>query len=242
LAAIHTTFEKHRHQGFTLTRIQSDFCLRHLEIFLDNSRIRKYKAKKTIIHLGDYSESLFYILSGSVTVATEDSDGREIILAYLNPGDFAGEMGLFETNPRSARIRAKTNCELGELSYKKFLKLSENHPELLFAVARQLAKQLASTSTKVRDLAFMDVSGRVAGALINLCQQPDAHPMVDCTIIRSTRQEIAKLIGCSREMVGRVLKQFDEANYISLRGKKILVYKGCLQLIKSGKSKSQRTS
>jgi CRP/FNR family cyclic AMP-dependent transcriptional regulator len=151
-------------------------------------------------------------------------------------------MGLFETNPRSARIRAKTNCELGELSYKKFLKLSENHPELLFAVARQLAKQLASTSTKVRDLAFMDVSGRVAGALINLCQQPDAHPMVDCTIIRSTRQEIAKLIGCSREMVGRVLKQFDEANYISLRGKKILVYNGCLQLIKSGKSKSQRTS
>ncbi len=225
-----------------MTRIQSDFCLRHLEIFLENSRIRKYKAKKTIIHLGDYSESLFYILSGSVTVATEDSDGREIILAYLNPGDFAGEMGLFETNPRSARIRAKTNCELGELSYKKFLKLSENHPELLFAVARQLAKQLASTSTKVRDLAFMDVSGRVAGALINLCQQPDAHPMVDSTIIRSTRQEIAKLIGCSREMVGRVLKQFDEANYISLRGKKILVYKGCLQLIKSGKSKSQRTS
>lgn len=225
-----------------MTRIQSDFCLRHLEIFLKNSRIRKYKAKKTIIHLGDYSESLFYILSGSVTVATEDSDGREIILAYLNPGDFAGEMGLFETNPRSARIRAKTNCELGELSYKKFLKLSENHPELLFAVARQLAKQLASTSTKVRDLAFMDVSGRVAGALINLCQQPDAHPMVDSTIIRSTRQEIAKLIGCSREMVGRVLKQFDEANYISLRGKKILVYKGCLQLIKSGKSKSQRTS
>jgi CRP/FNR family cyclic AMP-dependent transcriptional regulator len=242
LAAIHTAFEKHRYQGFTLTRIQSDFCLRHLEIFLENSRIRKYKAKKTIIHLGDYSESLFYILSGSVTVATEDSDGREIILAYLNPGDFAGEMGLFETNPRSARIRAKTNCELGELSYKKFLKLSENHPELLFAVARQLAKQLASTSTKVRDLAFMDVSGRVAGALINLCQQPDAHPMVDCTIIRSTRQEIAKLIGCSREMVGRVLKQFDEANYISLRGKRILVYKGCLQLIKSGKSKSQRTS
>ena len=225
-----------------MTRIQSDFCLRHLEIFLENSRIRKYKAKKKIIHLGDYSESLFYILSGSVTVATEDSDGREIILAYLNPGDFAGEMGLFETNPRSARIRAKTNCELGELSYKKFLKLSENHPELLFAVARQLAKQLASTSTKVRDLAFMDVSGRVAGALINLCQQPDAHPMVGCTIIRSTRQEIAKLIGCSREMVGRVLKQFDEANYISLRGKKILVYKGCLQLIKSGKSKSQRTS
>jgi CRP/FNR family cyclic AMP-dependent transcriptional regulator len=143
-------------------------------------------------------------------------------------------MGLFETKPRSARIRAKTNCEMGELSYKKFLQLSEKHPELLFAVARQLSKQLAFTSSKVRDLAFLDVSGRVAEALINLCRQPDAQPMADFTIIRSTRQEIAKLIGCSREMVGRVLKQFDAANYISLRGKNIIVYKGDLSSI--GKS------
>ena len=218
-----------------MTRIQSNFCLRHLEIFLENSRIRKYKAKKTIIHLGDYSESLFYILSGSVAVAAEDSDGREIILAYLNPGDFVGEMGLFEPIPRSARIRAKTNCEMGELSYKKFLYLSEEHPELLFAVARQLAKQLADTSSKVRDLAFVDVSGRVASALINLCKQPDAQPMTNFTVIRSTRQEIAKLIGCSREMVGRVLKQFDEANYISLRGKKIIIYKDGLESIRKEK-------
>lgn len=225
-----------------MTRIQSDFCLRHLEIFLENSRIRKYKAKKTIIHLGDYSESLFYILSGSVAVATEDSDGREITLAYLNPGDFVGEMGLFETSPRSARIRAKTNCEMGEISYRKFLSLSEKHPELLFAVARQLARHLASTSSKVRDLAFLDVSGRVAGAMINLCQQPDAQPMADFTIIRSTRQEIAKLIGCSREMVGRVLKQFDEANYISLRGKNIIVYKGSLQSISRSSTKPYGTN
>ena len=63
-------------------------------------------------------------MSGSVTVATEVTDGREIILAYLNPGGFVGEMGLFETNPRSARIRAKTSCELGELSYKNFLSLA----------------------------------------------------------------------------------------------------------------------
>ena len=85
------------------------------------------------------------------------------------------------------------------------------------------------------DLAFVDVSGRVAGALINLCQQPDAQPMSNFTVIRSTRQEIAKLIGCSREMVGRVLKQFDEANHISLRGKKIIIYKGGLESIRDSK-------
>jgi CRP/FNR family transcriptional regulator, cyclic AMP receptor protein len=212
-----------------LTKIQSDFCLKNLEIFLHNSRIRRYKAKKTIIHLGDYSESLFYILSGSVAVSTQDNNGREIILAYLNTGDFVGEMGLFETSPRSARIRAKTDCEMGEISYKKFLDLSAKHPELLFAISRQLAKQLASTSLKVRDLAFLDVSGRVARALINLCQQPDAQTMRDYTVIRSTRQEIAKLIGCSREMVGKVLKQFDDEDYISLRGKNIVIFNGSLQ-------------
>jgi CRP/FNR family cyclic AMP-dependent transcriptional regulator len=203
--------------------------LKNLEIFLHNSRIRRYKAKKTIIHLGDYSESLFYILSGSVAVSTQDNNGREIILAYLNAGDFVGEMGLFETSPRSARIRAKTDCEMGEISYKKFLDLSAKHPELLFAISRQLAKQLASTSLKVRDLAFLDVSGRVARALINLCQQPDAQTMSDYTVIRSTRQEIAKLIGCSREMVGKVLKQFDDEDYISLRGKNIVIFNGSLQ-------------
>ncbi len=212
-----------------MTKIQSDFCLKNLEIFLHNSRIRRYKAKKTIIHLGDYSESLFYILSGSVAASTQDNNGREIILAYLNAGDFVGEMGLFETSPRSARIRAKTDCEMGEISYKKFLDLSVKHPELLFAISRQLAKQLASTSLKVRDLAFLDVSGRVARALINLCQQPDAQTMRDYTVIRSTRQEIAKLIGCSREMVGKVLKQFDDEDYISLRGKNIVIFNGSLQ-------------
>ena len=84
-------------------------------------------------------------------------------------------------------------------------------------------------------MAFLDVSGRVAGALLNLCQQPDAQAMADHIVIRSTRQEIAKLIGCSREMVGRILKQFDEANYISLQGKDIIVFNGGLQSINSSK-------
>lgn len=220
-----------------MTRIQSNFCLKNLDIFLQNSRIRRYKAKKTIIHLGDYSESLFYILSGSVAVAAHDNDGREIILTYLNAGDFVGEMGLFEPSTRSARIRAKTNCEMCEISYKKFLRLSEKHPELLFAVARQLAKQLASTSSKVRDLAFLDVSGRVAGALLTLCQQPDAQTIGDNTVIRSTRQEIAKLIGCSREMVGRILKEFDKARYISLRGKSIIIFKDSFSSIKKSQER-----
>jgi CRP/FNR family cyclic AMP-dependent transcriptional regulator len=84
-------------------------------------------------------------------------------------------MGLFDKNRRSARIRAKTKYELGEISYNKFFALSAKHPEFIFAVARQISMRLAHTSRKACDLAFVDVSGRVATILIDLCHEPDAQ-------------------------------------------------------------------
>ena len=151
------------------------FPLPNIRIFVKNCRRRSYKAKGIIINSGDCSHSLFYILSGSVAVIGEDTEGKEITLAYLNPGDFFGEMGLFEKNRRGARIRAKTKCELGEISYSKFFALSAKHPEFIFAVAQQISMRLAHTSRKACDLAFLDVSGRLARALIDLCDEPDAQ-------------------------------------------------------------------
>ena len=99
---------------------------RNLVIFFKSCRRRSYKAKRVIIHSGDRSNSLFYILSGSLAVIVEDSDGKEITLTYLNSGDFVGEMGLFEKNRRSARIRAKTEYELAEISYRNFFLSAQN--------------------------------------------------------------------------------------------------------------------
>lgn len=202
----------------------STFFLSNIELFLKHCRKRTYKAKSIIIHSGDYSASLFYILSGSVAVIVEDSDGNAITLTYLNPGDFVGEMGLFEEGRRSARIRAKTQCELGEISYSKFLSISTKYPELLFTLARQVSKRLAHTSRKVCDLAFLNVSGRITGILLDLCNEPDAIKKSDGIEIRTTRQEIARLVGCSREMVGRILKDFEENSLVSLNGKNILIF------------------
>ena len=207
-----------------MTRIQTKFYLQNMEAFLKHCRKRKYTAKSIIIHSGDSSTSLFYILSGSVAVIAEDNDGKEITLAYLNAGDFVGEMGLFENRCRSAHIRAKTNCELGEMSYRRFLALSTKYPELLFAVAKQVSNRLAHTSRKMRDLVFLNVSGRVAGALLDLCKEPDAQQKSTGIQIRTTRQEIARLVGCSREMVGRILKDFEANRLISLNGKTIMVF------------------
>ena len=110
------------------------------------------------------------------------------------------------------------------MSYSKFRTLYEEHPDVLFAMAGQMATRLRSTSRKVSDLAFMDVTGRVARTLLDLCKQPDAMTHPDGMQIRITRQEIGRIVGCSREMVGRVLKSMEEQGLISVKGKTIVVF------------------
>jgi len=159
-------------------------------------------------------------------VLIEDDDGHEIVLAYLNAGDFFGEMGLFgdEPAPRSAFVRARTQCELAEISYDRFRNLTEKDPKILFELASQMALRLRKTSRKVGDLAFMDVTGRVARTLIELCKEPDAMTHPDGMQIRITRQELGRIVGCSREMVGRVLKALEEQELITASGKTIVVF------------------
>ena len=201
--------------------------LKNLDTFLTHSNRRRYPSKSTIICAGDQSDSIYYIIKGSVTVLIEDSEGREIIIAYLNAGDFFGEMGLFDEDPdpeRTAWVKAKTECEVAEMSYSKFHELSENDPQMMHAISNQLAKRLRATTRKVSDLAFLDVTGRVARTLLDLCKEPDALTHPDGMQIKITRQEIGRIVGCSREMVGRVLKTLDEQGLVSVKGKTMVVY------------------
>ena len=197
----------------------------NVEEFLSHCHRRRYPAKSTIIYAGDQGDTLYYIIKGSVTVVIEDdSDGKEMILAYLNPGDFVGEMGLFDQEHRSAWIRTKTECEVGEISYGKFVELSHKHPEFLFAISKQIAQRLRDTTRKVSDLAYLDVTGRVARTLLDLCREPDAMTHPDGMQIKITRQEIGRIVGCSREMVGRVLKDLEERELVSVAGKTMVVF------------------
>lgn len=193
--------------------------------FLEHCHRRRYPGKSLIIYAGDKPDVLYYIIEGSVTVLIEDENGREIVLTYLNAGDFFGEMGLFGDQPnRSAFVRARTQCELAEISYTRFRQLSENDPKILFELASQMAIRLRKTSRKVGDLAFMDVTGRVARTLIELCKEPDAMTHPDGMQIRITRQELGRIVGCSREMVGRVLKSLEEQELLTASGKTMVVF------------------
>lgn len=198
---------------------------KHLDYFLSQCHRRKYPSKSTIIYAGDKSDSLFYIVKGSVTVIIEDDDGREMIMAYLNTGDFFGEMGLFDNmDSRSAWVKAKSECEVAEISYTKFREISSQDSRILYFIGEQMATRLRQTTRKVGDLAFLDVTGRVARTLLDLCKEPDAMTHPDGMQIKITRQEIGRIVGCSREMVGRVLKTLEDQGLVQVKGKTMVVY------------------
>ncbi|WP_281647640.1 cAMP-activated global transcriptional regulator CRP [Parendozoicomonas sp. Alg238-R29] len=197
------------------------------ERFLKHCHIHHYRARTNIISAGDAADTLYYIVDGSVTVFVEDDDGREIIITYLNRGDFFGELGLFLNNidtKRSAWIRARVHCEIAEISYSRARELARDIPDILFEISKQIAKRLQITTRKVSDLAFLDVTGRVARTLLDLCEQPDAMTHPDGMQIRVTRQEIGRIVGCSREMVGRVLKNLEDEGIVSVKGKTMVVF------------------
>lgn len=193
--------------------------------FLELCRIRSVPSKTVVIHAGDLPEVLYYIVDGSVEVMIEDEDGNEMVLAYLNKGQFFGEMGLFYENPtRSAWVRTRNACELAEMTYPRFRQVANENPGLLFELATQLATRLERTNRKLGDLAFVDVTGRIAHAIMDLCREPDAMTHPDGMQIKVSRQELSRLVGCSREMAGRVLKVLEDQGLLRARGKTIVVH------------------
>jgi CRP/FNR family cyclic AMP-dependent transcriptional regulator len=139
-------------------------------------------------------------------------------------------MGLFvSANVRQVLLRTRTPCELAELSYERahqlFLTtLSTECPKILYAIGAQLSKRLLDTSRKATRLAFLDVTGRIIRTLNDLTHEPDALSHPQGTQIRVSRQELARIVGCSREMAGRVLKQLQIDGKLHARGKTVVVY------------------
>ena len=195
-----------------------------VERFLAHGNRRRYPAKKTIIYAGDRADMLHYVVKGTVCVLIEDKkNSKEMIVAYLNPGEFFGEMGLFEDGLRSAWIRAKTDCEISEISYAKFTDLYRQHPQFLLSLTKQIAGRLRKTTQSASNLAFLDVTARLAGALTDLSNQPTAISHPNGRQIKITRQELSKIVVCSREMIGRVLKELELSGFVTVSGKTIVV-------------------
>ncbi|MBK1693889.1 transcriptional regulator Crp [Chromatium weissei] len=201
-----------------------------LEPFLTHCHTKVYDKNVDLVHQGQTAETLYYLLEGAVSALIEDTDDRrELLLAYINKGEFIGEIGLFiPQTKRSVIIRTRTRCKVAEITYQRLHRLLNDElnavaKDFLLSVGLQLSQRLLTTSRKVGHLAFLDVTGRVAGILLDLCQQPDAMTHPDGMQIRVTRQELGRIAGCSREMAGRVLKTLEEQGVVSVKGKTMVV-------------------
>lgn len=201
-----------------------------LEHFLRLCHVRHYPAKMVIIRPGDVGDKLLFIVQGSVSVSVENDDGHELVLAYLNKNEFIGEIGIFRNvEPRLVCVKTRTECKIAEISYSRFkhalkTELKEFAVDIYSVLGEQLSARLLNASRKYCDLVFMDVEGRVARALLDLCREPDAMTHPDGMQLHITRQEIGRIVGCTREMAGRVLRELEEQGLIKAHGKTIVVY------------------
>jgi CRP/FNR family cyclic AMP-dependent transcriptional regulator len=200
-----------------------------LERFLAHCHRRRYPPRTDVFRPGDPAGTLYYVINGSVSIITEDDD-RELVLGYFGTGEFVGEMGLFiESDRREVILRTRTPCELGEISYERLYQLFEgplagDATKIVYAIGSQLSRRLLDTSRKAGRLAFLDVTDRIIRTLHDLTREPEAMTHPQGTQLRVSRQELARLVGCSREMAGRVLKKLQIDGVLHARGKTIVLY------------------
>jgi len=173
-----------------------------------------------VMAAGDATDSLYIVLAGRLKVMMSDSDGKEVILGLLGPGEFFGEMGLLDESPRSASVIAIDPCELLCVSKRDFMRCLQENFEMSMAVMRGLVRRLREADRKIGSLALLDVYGRVARLLLDMAENVDG---VMTVTKRLPKQDIAKMIGASREMVSRVMKDLQTGGFIETRGQTIIV-------------------
>ncbi len=201
-----------------------------IERFLAHCHRRRYPPRSEVFRPGDPAGTLYYVVSGSVSIITEEDDGRELILGYFGPGEMVGEMGLFiESDVREVILRTRTQCELAEISYERLYQLFEgalanDATSIMYAIGAQLSRRLLDTSRKAGRLAFLDVTDRIIRTLHDLTREPEAMSHPQGTQLRISRQELARLVGCSREMAGRVLKKLQADGKLTARGKTVVLF------------------
>ena len=198
--------------------------------FFAHCFVRELRTKQVIVRPGDAADKLYYIVEGSATISMANELGNDIILGYLNDGDFIGETGLFTSpGPRQVTVRTRTTAVVAEITYVRLMELSRNELKdqfagILFDIGSHISKRLLQTTRKVEHLAFMDAADRISNTLDDLCKQPDALTHPDGMQIKVSRTELGQLVGCSREMVGRVLKNMEGDGRITAKGKTIVIF------------------
>ena len=175
----------------------------------------RFKRGEDIVEQGQKSNSLFILLTGRARVISTDQRGREVILAILQAGDYVGEMSLIDNEPHSATVRAQVQTDVLVLGRSEFTHCLNTNSSMAFAMMKRLVQRLRHADRSIASLALMDVYGRVAKSLLEF----SSIDTEGNTVIREkiSRQDLSKMVGASREMVGRVLKDLEGRRLIETR-------------------------
>jgi len=173
---------------------------------------KRFKRAEMVVEQGKKSDSLFIILTGRARVMSTDSRGREVILATLQPGDYIGEMSLIDDEPHSATVRTEVQTDVLMLDRDAFSRCLPENSSMSYNIMRGLVQRLRHADRKIESLALMDVYGRVARSLIEFAVDDGQGNLKIRDKI--SRQDLAKMVGASREMVSRVMKDLEERGFV----------------------------
>jgi CRP/FNR family transcriptional regulator, cyclic AMP receptor protein len=189
---------------------------------------RRFKRGECLVQQGQKSGYLAILLTGRARVVATDGKKREVILARLEPGDHVGEMSLIDDQPHSASVIAEVQTDVLTLGRAEFAACLPESSAMAFAIMKGLVRRLREADYKIESLALLDVYGRVARALTELSNPLETGGRL--SYAKVSRQDVAKMIGASREMVSRVMKEFEKSGYIETRPDGLMVVKERLYL------------
>lgn len=182
--------------------------------------LRSYPPRVMVVSEGDDTHSLYLILEGKVKVFASDEDGREALLCTQGPGEYFGEMSLFDDAPRSASVMTLERTRLAMLAREDLLRCLQSHPGIALALIGELVGRVRRLTDQVKALALLDVYGRLTRLLEAAAEARDGERVIEP---RPTHQELASRIGASREMVTRILGDLVRGGYVRLDGGRMIL-------------------
>ena len=179
---------------------------------------RTYPRHSFMLRAGEKADALYVMLAGRAKVVIDDGEGREVTLTVIGPNEFFGEMSLIDDKPRSASVEAIDQCEVLYISKAAFMTCLKDNFEVAMVILRAVVARLREADAKIASLALMDVHGRVARLIMDLAKEVNDNWVVD-----TGSEEMARMVGASREMVSRVLKEMRDSGLIRRDKRKIIV-------------------
>jgi len=176
------------------------------------SSLRRVPRHTVVLRAGDHTDNVYFVLSGAFKVLVSDEEGREVILSMMGPGDLFGEMGVIDDHPRSATVQAAQPSELVVIAKADFHRCLADSFDVSLSIMRSLVHRLRAADRQIESLALLDVYGRVARLLLDKAERTADGRLV--VLQKVSRQDIAKMIGASREMVSRVMKDLQQRGLV----------------------------